>query len=46
MAGLVPGHSKAGEQVDENADLVVAGPPPYASRGGEKLAHALDEQHV
>jgi 23S rRNA (cytidine1920-2'-O)/16S rRNA (cytidine1409-2'-O)-methyltransferase len=43
MAGRVPGHSKAGEQADEHEDLVVEGPPRYASRGGEKLAHALDE---
>jgi 23S rRNA (cytidine1920-2'-O)/16S rRNA (cytidine1409-2'-O)-methyltransferase len=42
MAGLVPGHSKAGEQVDEAAELAVTAPPPYVSRGGEKLAHALD----
>jgi 23S rRNA (cytidine1920-2'-O)/16S rRNA (cytidine1409-2'-O)-methyltransferase len=42
MAGLVPGHSKAGEQVDEEAELVVERPPRYVSRGGEKLAHALE----
>src|SRR2546430_17514136 len=42
MAGLVPGHAKAGEQVDESAELTVTDPPPYDSRGGEKLAHALD----
>ncbi len=42
LAGLVPGHSKAGEQVDENADLAVARPPRFVSRGGEKLANALD----
>jgi 23S rRNA (cytidine1920-2'-O)/16S rRNA (cytidine1409-2'-O)-methyltransferase len=42
LAGLVPGHEKAGEQVDESAELTVASPPPYVSRGGEKLAHALD----
>ena len=42
MAGLVPGHAKAGEQVDESAELTVTAPPPYVSRGGEKLAHALD----
>ena len=46
MAGRVHGHSKAGEQVDEDAELVVESPPPYVSRGGEKLAHALDELHV
>ncbi|HEV8602903.1 MAG TPA: TlyA family RNA methyltransferase [Gaiellaceae bacterium] len=46
MAGLVPGHSKAGEQVDESADLTVESPPPYVSRGGQKLAHALDVLRV
>jgi 23S rRNA (cytidine1920-2'-O)/16S rRNA (cytidine1409-2'-O)-methyltransferase len=46
MAGRVPGHSKAGEQVDEDAELVVESPPRYVSRGGEKLAHALDELGV
>jgi 23S rRNA (cytidine1920-2'-O)/16S rRNA (cytidine1409-2'-O)-methyltransferase len=42
MAGLVPGYAKAGEQVEDSAELVVERPPPYVSRGGEKLAHALD----
>jgi len=42
LAGLVPGHAKAGEQVDESAELSVTRPPPYVSRGGHKLAHALD----
>ena len=42
MAGRVPGHSKAGEQVDDAADLSVEQPPPYVSRGGEKLVRALD----
>jgi 23S rRNA (cytidine1920-2'-O)/16S rRNA (cytidine1409-2'-O)-methyltransferase len=42
LAGLVPGHSKAGEQVDEAAPLEVERPPPYVSRAGLKLAHALD----
>jgi 23S rRNA (cytidine1920-2'-O)/16S rRNA (cytidine1409-2'-O)-methyltransferase len=42
LAGRVPGHSKAGEQVDEHADLTLTRPAPYVSRGGEKLAHALD----
>ena len=42
LAGLVPGHAKAGEQVDENAELEVERPPPFVSRGGEKLANALD----
>jgi 23S rRNA (cytidine1920-2'-O)/16S rRNA (cytidine1409-2'-O)-methyltransferase len=42
MAGRVPGHAKAGEQLDESIELTVDQPPPYVSRGGEKLAHALD----
>jgi len=42
LAGLVPGHSKAGEQLPEDTPLQVDSPPPYVSRGGEKLAHALD----
>jgi 23S rRNA (cytidine1920-2'-O)/16S rRNA (cytidine1409-2'-O)-methyltransferase len=41
LAGRVPGHAKAGEQVDEDTDLVVERPPRYVSRGGEKLEHAL-----
>jgi len=46
MAGLVPGHAKAGEQVDEGTELVVELPPRYVSRGGDKLEHALDELGV
>jgi 23S rRNA (cytidine1920-2'-O)/16S rRNA (cytidine1409-2'-O)-methyltransferase len=46
LAGLVPGHSKAGEQVDESAELAVERPPRFVSRGGEKLAHALDAFEV
>jgi 23S rRNA (cytidine1920-2'-O)/16S rRNA (cytidine1409-2'-O)-methyltransferase len=46
MAGLVTGYEKAGQQVDEAAELVVKRPPRYVSRGGEKLAHALDELGV
>jgi 23S rRNA (cytidine1920-2'-O)/16S rRNA (cytidine1409-2'-O)-methyltransferase len=42
MAGLVPGHSKPGEQVDESVELEVARPAPYVSRAGHKLANALD----
>jgi 23S rRNA (cytidine1920-2'-O)/16S rRNA (cytidine1409-2'-O)-methyltransferase len=42
MAGLVPGYEKPGTQVDEDVELTVKGRPPYVSRGGEKLAHALD----
>ena len=46
MAGLVPGYQKAGQQVDDSAELTVERPPRYVSRGGEKLAHALDELAV
>ena len=42
MAGLVPGYEKPGQQVDESAELTVERRPLYVSRGGDKLAHALD----
>ena len=42
LAGRVPGYEKAGQQVDESADLAVTQPPRFVSRGGEKLAHGLD----
>ena len=42
MAGRVPGFDKAGQQVDESAALEVLEPPRFVSRGGEKLAHALE----
>jgi 23S rRNA (cytidine1920-2'-O)/16S rRNA (cytidine1409-2'-O)-methyltransferase len=42
MAGLVPGYDKPGTQVDESVELTVKGARPYVSRGGEKLANALD----
>ncbi len=42
LAGLVHGHTKAGEHLDEDAELVVERPPRYVSRGGEKLEHALE----
>jgi 23S rRNA (cytidine1920-2'-O)/16S rRNA (cytidine1409-2'-O)-methyltransferase len=41
LAGRVPGFEKAGQQVDESADLSVTQPPRFVSRGGEKLDHAL-----
>jgi 23S rRNA (cytidine1920-2'-O)/16S rRNA (cytidine1409-2'-O)-methyltransferase len=46
LAGLVPGHAKAGEQVDESVELEVTAPARFVSRGGEKLAHALDVLRV
>jgi len=42
LAGLVPGFTKPGQQVEEDAEVAVDRPPPYVSRGGEKLAHGLD----
>jgi 23S rRNA (cytidine1920-2'-O)/16S rRNA (cytidine1409-2'-O)-methyltransferase len=42
LAGRVPGYEKPGTQVDESVPLEVEAPPPYVSRGGHKLAHALD----
>jgi 23S rRNA (cytidine1920-2'-O)/16S rRNA (cytidine1409-2'-O)-methyltransferase len=42
LAGRVPGYDKPGTPVDDAAELEVERPPPYVSRGGEKLAHALD----
>ena len=42
LAGRIRGHSKAGSQVDEAAELEVAPGPRFVSRGGEKLAHALE----
>jgi 23S rRNA (cytidine1920-2'-O)/16S rRNA (cytidine1409-2'-O)-methyltransferase len=42
LAGRVRGYEKPGTQVDEAAELEVEAPAPYVSRGGQKLAHALD----
>jgi 23S rRNA (cytidine1920-2'-O)/16S rRNA (cytidine1409-2'-O)-methyltransferase len=42
LAGLVPGFDKPGQQVGEDVALEVERPPRFVSRGGEKLAHALD----
>jgi 23S rRNA (cytidine1920-2'-O)/16S rRNA (cytidine1409-2'-O)-methyltransferase len=42
LAGRVPGHTKAGEQVDEGTELQVEPGTRFVSRGGEKLAHALE----
>ncbi len=46
LAGLVSGHDKPGEQLDEAAELYVERPPRFVSRGGEKLQHALDVRGV
>lgn len=37
---------RAGAQVDESAEVLVRAPLPYVSRGGYKLAGALDEFEV
>jgi 23S rRNA (cytidine1920-2'-O)/16S rRNA (cytidine1409-2'-O)-methyltransferase len=42
LAGLVRGYDKPGQQVGDDAELEVESPPPYVSRGGEKLANGLD----
>ena len=41
LAGKIPGHAKAGEQVAEAAEIEVKAGPRFVSRGGEKLANAL-----
>jgi 23S rRNA (cytidine1920-2'-O)/16S rRNA (cytidine1409-2'-O)-methyltransferase len=38
----VRGYDKPGQQVEEDTALDVERPPPYVSRGGEKLAHGLN----
>jgi 23S rRNA (cytidine1920-2'-O)/16S rRNA (cytidine1409-2'-O)-methyltransferase len=42
LAGRVPGYDKAGQQVEESVGLEVTEPARFVSRGGEKLAHALE----
>jgi 23S rRNA (cytidine1920-2'-O)/16S rRNA (cytidine1409-2'-O)-methyltransferase len=42
LAGRVHGHDKPGEQVDDAVALEVTEAAPYVSRGGIKLANALD----
>jgi 23S rRNA (cytidine1920-2'-O)/16S rRNA (cytidine1409-2'-O)-methyltransferase len=42
LAGLVSGFDKPGQQVADDVALEVERPPRFVSRGGEKLAHALD----
>ena len=42
LAGLVQGYDKPGTPIDDAAELEVAATPPYVSRGGHKLANALD----
>jgi 23S rRNA (cytidine1920-2'-O)/16S rRNA (cytidine1409-2'-O)-methyltransferase len=42
LAGRVRGYDKPGIQVDDSAQIEVEALSPYVSRGGEKLARALD----
>jgi 23S rRNA (cytidine1920-2'-O)/16S rRNA (cytidine1409-2'-O)-methyltransferase len=42
LAGRVKGYAKAGDQVDEFASLELEQGPRFVSRGGEKLAGALE----
>jgi 23S rRNA (cytidine1920-2'-O)/16S rRNA (cytidine1409-2'-O)-methyltransferase len=42
LAGLVPGFDKPGHPVAEDVELTVEATARFVSRGGEKLAHALD----
>ena len=46
LAGRIPGHEKPGEQLDEATPLEVSPGDPYVSRGGVKLANALDAFNV
>ncbi len=46
LAGRVTGHSKAGEQLDDAVALAVDPGPRYVSRGGDKLAGALEELRI
>ena len=46
LAGRVPGYSKAGTAVEADAELEISEPPRFVSRGGEKLAHALETLEV
>jgi 23S rRNA (cytidine1920-2'-O)/16S rRNA (cytidine1409-2'-O)-methyltransferase len=46
MAGRVPGYSKPGTEVDDEAAVQVAERPRFVSRGGEKLDRALAELSV
>ena len=46
LAGLVPGFDKPGQQVEEDVEVTVRQLPRFVSRGGEKLAHALDAFNV
>jgi 23S rRNA (cytidine1920-2'-O)/16S rRNA (cytidine1409-2'-O)-methyltransferase len=42
LAGRVRGYDKPGTQVEDDAEVELEPRAPFVSRGGEKLAHALD----
>ena len=46
LAGLVAGYDKPGQLVAVDTELDVERPPPYVSRGGEKLRNGLDAFEV
>jgi 23S rRNA (cytidine1920-2'-O)/16S rRNA (cytidine1409-2'-O)-methyltransferase len=46
LAGRVPGHTKPGTPLDDETELTVEAPPRFVSRGGEKLANALERLGV
>jgi 23S rRNA (cytidine1920-2'-O)/16S rRNA (cytidine1409-2'-O)-methyltransferase len=46
LAGRVPGHTKPGTSLDDATELTVEAPPRFVSRGGEKLANALERLGV
>jgi 23S rRNA (cytidine1920-2'-O)/16S rRNA (cytidine1409-2'-O)-methyltransferase len=46
MAGRVRGYSKPGQQIAADTPLELIAAAPYVSRGGQKLARALDELGV
>ena len=46
LAGRVRGHAKAGEQIEETEPLELEEAPRFVSRGGTKLARALDAFRV
>jgi len=46
LAGLVPGYDKAGQQLADDTVLTVERPPRFVSRGGEKLANALEQVEI
>lgn len=46
LAGRVIGHAKAGDQLAEDAPIELVAPPRFVSRGGEKLATALERTGV